>query len=435
MKPNLILMKAKIIPIVSLFSLILIFFSSCEDTTYREYNGYAPVYMSYTDLRAEITEEQNVDLRNPGKIYYKDNYIFIIEELKGIHVFDNTDPSSPVKKVFVKIPGIIDMSISGYIMYVDSFVDLVVLDVQDINNIHEVGRVKDILPYTVPPSGTDFPQGTVDKEKGVVTEWELGTIREKVTHIENSYPIFFTGGLKYMSLNSSVDAASGVSGSGVGIGGSMARFGIRDKVLYIVGTSNLQVFDITNKTNPSKINDFNPGWNIETMFLTEQNMFLGTTTGMVILDISNPTAPVTKAFFNHARSCDPVIVDDTLAYITLRTGTTCGAGLNTLDVVNIKDITRPKVVMSYGLTNPHGLGKDGDLLFICDGSAGLKVYDAADPKTITSHLIYSYPNIQAYDVIPVGSILVLIGDDGLYQYSYSNIQNISLLSSILAVKD
>jgi hypothetical protein len=428
-------MKAKIIPIVSFFSLILIFFGSCEDTTYREYKGYAPVYMSYENLRAAVSEEQNVDLKNPGKIYYKDNYIFIIEELKGIHVFDNTNPSSPVKKVFIKIPGVVDMSISGNIMYVDSFVDLVVLDVQDINNIQEVGRVKDILPYTVPPSGTDFPMGSVDKEKGVVTEWELGTIREKVSHVVNPYPIFFGGGIKYMSLNSSVDASSGVSGNGVGIGGSMARFGLKDKILYIVGTNNLQVFDITNKTTPLKINDLNPGWNIETMFLTEKNMFLGTTTGMVILDISNPIAPFTKSFFTHARSCDPVIVDDTLAYVTLRTGTTCGGGLNTLDVVNVKDISKPRIVMTYGMTNPHGLGKDGDLLFICDGTAGLKVYDAADPKTITSHLIYSYPDIQAYDVIPLGSILVLVGDHGLYQYSYSNIQNITLLSSILAVED
>lgn len=51
------------------------------------------------------------------------------------------------------------------------------------------------------------------------------------------------------------------------------------------------------------------------------------------------------------------------------------------------------------------------------------------------HLIYTYANINAFDVIPVGNVLVLIGDDGLYQYDYSNVQNISLLSSILvAVK-
>jgi len=437
MKPNLTIMKAKIIPIITLLSFFSLFFYSCEDATYKEYKGYAPVYLSYKDLRTGIAGEQNVDLKNPGKIYFKDNYIFIVEELKGIHVFDNTNPSSPVKKVFVKLPGVVDISISGYIMYADSYVDLVVLDVENIDNIHEVGRITDILPYTVPPAGTDFPMGNVDQEKGVVIDWELRTIKEKINYNPNPYPypIYWRSSLSYMDKVNSSGASSGVSGSGVGIGGSMARFGIKEKVLYVVDQNTLKIFDITNKTTPLRINDIYPGWNVETMFLTENEMFLGTTTGMIIFDISNPTSPVLKAFFNHARSCDPVIVDDTLAYITLRTGTNCGGNLNCLDVVNIKNIALPTTVMSYPMTNPHGLGKDGDLLFICDGSAGLKVYDASDPKQITLHLIYTYPNIKAYDVIPIGDVLVLIGDDGLYQYNYSNVQNISLMSSILVVKN
>jgi hypothetical protein len=129
-----------------------------------------------------------------------------------------------------------------------------------------------------------------------------------------------------------------------------------------------------------------------------------------------------------------VIVDDTLAYITLRTGTSCGGNQNVLDIVNVKDITKPKTVISYSMTNPHGLGKDGDLLFICDGSAGLKVYDASDPKLLLGRLVYTYPNIQAYDVIPIGKVLVLVGDNGLYQYNYSNVKSISLLSTIPVVK-
>ena len=177
-----------------------------------------------------------------------------------------------------------------------------------------------------------------------------------------------------------------------------------------------------------------PGWNVETMFLTGNKMFLGTTTGMAIFDISNPLSPVSLTFFRHARSCDPVIVDDTLAYITLRTGTNCGGILNCLDVVNVKNINQPTTVVSYSMTNPQGLGKDGDLLFICDGSAGLKVYDAADPKQISDNLIYTYPDIKAFDVIPIGNVLVLIGDDGLYQYNYSNVKNITLLSTIHVVK-
>lgn len=426
-------MKAKIIPIILFFFLISIIFFSCDDATFREYKGNAPVYMSYIDLRKSVTEEQNVDLKNPGKIYFKDSYIFIIEELKGIHVYDNTNPLTPVKKAFIKVPGVVDMAISGNILYCDSFVDLVVLDVQDIQNIQEVGRVRDILPYTVPPTGNQLPKGFIDKEKGLVVDWEVKTIKERVYNNPDIYPVFNTGiALKDNSLYMTL--SSGVSSGGVGIGGSMARFGLKDKVLYLLDGNTLKILDISVKSTPLKWSDISLGSGIETMFLTGKNMFLGTTTGMIIYDITNAQSPVRKSTYSHMRSCDPVVVDDTLAYITLRSGTNCGGSINSLDVVNIKNVSLPSLIQSFPMNNPYGLGKDGDLLFVCDGNAGLKVFDASNPKTITSHLIYAYPDIKAYDVIPVGDILVLIGDEGLFQYNYSNVQNISLMSTIPVVK-
>jgi hypothetical protein len=424
-------MRTKIVPIMLFGCFLFFLFYSCEDSTYKEYTGNAPVYITYGDLRSSVTQVQNVDLVNPGKIYFKDNYIFIVEELKGIHVYDNTDPSSPVKKNFIKVPGVVDIAISGYILYADSYVDLVILDVQDINNIHEVGRMKDILPYTIPPTGNDFPMTYVDQKKGVVEKWEVRTIREKVNNYQNPYPIYFDKADFFMN---STSGSQGVSGSGVGLGGSMARFGIKDKVLYLLGNYMITVLDINNKLAPVKSTEFYPGWNVETMFLTDKNMFLGTTTGMLIYDISVPLNPSNRITFNHARSCDPVIVDDTLAYVTLRSGTSCGGNINCLDVVSIKNLSKPTLVSTYTMTNPHGLGKDGDILFVCDGTAGLKIYDASDVRQISNHLIYSYPAINAFDAIPIGNVLVMIGDDGLYQYDYSNIQNIRLLSSIKAIK-
>jgi len=231
--------------------------------------------------------------------------------------------------------------------------------------------------------------------------------------------------------NRAISAPSpGISGSGVGIGGSMARFGIKDDVLYIVDSNSMKIFDITQPDNPVKYDDMYAGWGIETMFIYEENMFLGTSTGMIIYDLSVKFSPRQVSFFTHGRSCDPVVIDDNLAYITLRSGTNCGGNINTLDVVDISTLSDPQLMISYPMFNPHGLGKDGDLLFICDGAQGLKIYDASDPLHIKDNLLFSYDNMQAYDVIPLGSVLVMIGDDGLAQYDYSDISNISILSII-----
>ncbi len=424
-------MKASIfLKLLAIICVAMVFYT-CEDSTYREYKAYTPVYMSFNDLRSAVKSEQNIDLQNPGKIYFKDNYLFIIEELKGFHVYDNSDPASPVKKNFIKVPGIIDMTISGNIMYADSYVDIVILDLQNIANINEVGRMKDIIPYTVPKYNNDYPIGRVDEEKGVVTGWELRTIRERVDYQPPDYLLYTPRIAGDATFFNSI--SSGVGGGGIGVGGSMARFGIKDNVLYLLGKNSLKIIDIKSQKNPVVLNEIYPGVNLETMFLTSYYMFLGTTTGMIIYDVTVASNPKSKVVFNHAKSCDPVIVDDTLAYVTLRTGNTCNGNVNCLDVVNIKDITKPVRLVTYPMTNPHGLGKSGKLLFICDGSAGLKIYDATNPKSL-GDAIKTYPGINAYDVIPLGSVLVMIGDDGLFQYDYSNIQNITLKSKIGVVK-
>jgi hypothetical protein len=80
--------------------------------------------------------------------------------------------------------------------------------------------------------------------------------------------------------------------------------------------------------------------------------------------------------------------------------------------------------------NPHGLGIDGSTLFICDGDAGLKVFDASDISKIAENMLVHEGNIHAFDVIPYHDVLIMIGEDGLFQYDYSDPTNIRLLSMI-----
>ncbi|NMC40774.1 MAG: hypothetical protein GYA43_06340, partial [Bacteroidales bacterium] len=103
---------------------------------------------------------------------------------------------------------------------------------------------------------------------------------------------------------------------------------------------------------------------------------------------------------------------------------------NLLEVIDISSVTAPYLVKSYPMYNPHGLGVDGNLLFICDGAAGLKIYDKSDPLNIINNKLAHYPDFVTFDVIPMNGILMLVGEDGIYQYNYSNPQNIVRISHI-----
>jgi hypothetical protein len=129
-------------------------------------------------------------------------------------------------------------------------------------------------------------------------------------------------------------------------------------------------------------------------------------------------------------ACDPVVVKGNYAYVTVRSGRTCGGEINQLDVVDITNLSSPFIARSYNMHNPHGLGVDGNLLFICDGTVGLKVFNNTNPLEVGDHLMHQFQNIQATDIIPHNNIAIMIGNDGLYQYDYSNPNAIQLLSKI-----
>jgi len=151
---------------------------------------------------------------------------------------------------------------------------------------------------------------------------------------------------------------------------------------------------------------------------------------MLIYDISSPALPVFISEYNHFQSCDPVVVQDGYAYVTERAGNRCGNWQNLMEVIDIREILSPQLVKGYSMTEPWGLGIDNRKLFVCDGAAGLKIYDASDPLRIDENLLKTFTDVTAHDVIPVGNLLILLATDGIYQYDYSDLNNITLISRI-----
>lgn len=212
--------------------------------------------------------------------------------------------------------------------------------------------------------------------------------------------------------------------SDTGKGGSLARFTISGDHLYAVDNNALHTFNISNHQDPYFVSKKNVGFGVETIFPRGEHLFLGTQFGMHIMDISSPANPEEISFFEHIYSCDPVVVDSQYAYITLSVESWCGRSTNELQIVNINNLKDPFLVSSYPMKKPKGLGIDSTTLFICD--EGLKVFDISDVEHIKKTNQY---DIDARDVIPYRGRLLVIGQEGIYQYAIQD-KGLNLLSTI-----
>ena len=412
---------------LSLIFLLSLSLLGCRDkvTTEITYMANVPVYMSNKDFKSAVKKTGNQELNNPGKIYIKDQYLFVNEINKGIHIYNNLDPSMPEHISFINIPGNVDMAIKSDLLYADSYIDLVVIDIADISHPLEIDRYPNAFPDIYPEYDYNYPIAPLDPEKGIVVDWKI----EEIT-LEKEEEYLAKGGIYFAQDAALMSSTNGGGNGNIGVAGSMARFAIKGNALYAINNGyELKTFDIATH-QIKKVDSISTFWNIETLFVYEDKLFIGSNNGMFIYDVKDTKHPVYISQYDHVTSCDPVVVNGDYAFVTLRSGTNCRNTINELNVVSLADIQNPSLVKAYNMYNPHGLAIDENILFICDGSAGLKVFDATDVYHIDQNLIKHFPEIQTFDVIPFNDILIMTGNEGIYQYDYSNVQNIIEISHI-----
>jgi hypothetical protein len=356
---------------------------------------------------------------NPGKIYIKGNYIFLNEVDKGIHIIDNTNPAAPKNLAFIDLPGNVDIAVKDDILFADFYRELAAIDISDPLHAKVVKFVTGVFPERY------YYGFTTDTSK-VICNWVKKTETVKYDCESGTTGTFNGPGVLFNSADAGLYKAT--NGSPVGISGSLARFALINDYMYAVSSDSLKIIDVAVVTNPVIANKMNLGWGIETIFPFKDKLFLGSATGMFIYSIQDPLSPVKQGTFTHVRTCDPVIADDNVAYVTLHSGGTCSGFTNQMDVLNITNLQSPQLIRSYPLTNPRGLSKDGDMLFVCDGNDGLKIFNAVTPTNISLMKQFQLP--EANDVIAFNHIALVIAKDGLYQYDYSNPNNIKLISKI-----
>lgn len=405
---------ARIIAFLGVLPLLL--FSACdkyEPMHSVTYKYRVPVYLSISALRAQVIAKQEPQkLSQPGKIYIYNQYLFINETNKGIHVVDNSNPASPRFLNFIAIPGNADFAVNNNILYADTYTDLLAFDISNPSEIKMVKRVEDV-----------FEGMYSDKANGTV----IGYKDSVITRLERK-----NSPSMYMEMESASLAMDTYSANkqSYGTGGSTARFALMNRNLYTVDQSRLKLFNVSIPALPKFINQTVIGGGIETIFPYENKLFIGSTTGMHIYDASNASAPVKLSTYRHITSCDPVIVQGKYAYVTLRSGSFCQVGTNVLDVLNIEDPVHPLKVSSFPMLNPHGLTISGTTLYICEGPNGLKAFDSSDVLKIGNKQLSFLTDIEAGDIIAGPKSLIVTGRKGIYQYDYSNPSALQRLSHL-----
>jgi hypothetical protein len=415
-------MKKTIITLIGIVAAVALFWGCSDDvTTTRTYVAMEPVIMTAAEARSSFEILPPIEIAESGKIYWKDGYLFISEPNKGIHLFDNTNPENPIPLSFVNIPGNTDLAVQGTIMYANSFADLLALDISDPTNIQLMHRSEDVFAKTV-------NEIFVDDKMGYLVDWVEKEVVEKV---DNNQNFFFQDDRLFVRTDFATLEAGSFDANSTGIGGSMARFTINKGHLFTIDDSNMYIFDLEDGTSPELINEVYINWGIETIFPFKDKIFIGSQSGMYIYDVQNPTTPVQLSVYEHIFSCDPVVANDSLAFVTLRDGNLCRTDFsNQLEVIDIKDLTAPKLLYTYQMKHPHGLGIRNHDLFICEGKYGLKWFDYEEPDKIDQNQLSHIKNFHAYDVIPIGDLLIMIGSDGLYQFDISEKGKFRQLSHI-----
>lgn len=434
-------MKKNIQPILMLLALFTFSFSAClEDKcagsgTYTQWN---PVYKTSAEMRTPPQYKAAQPLKNTGKIYFYDKYILVNELKQGIHVIDNSNPSAPKNVGFISIGGNVDMAVKGDFLYADNYTDLITIDISTITNPKVTCRTESTF------ASAYFN----DPQRGFLVDYVPQKITVKLDCNDPSLTNygggwFRSGNIVFETRNDLSNKSTGAfstngstGGAPAGVGGSFARFTFSGNNFYTIDHSQLKTFSLNRLDCPLLVATNTVAWDIETLFPYKDKLFIGSTTGMYIYSVTNPNLPVQLSRFAHAFACDPVVVENETAFITLRSGTNCRMGVNQLSIIDIKNITNPTLVKAYPMKSPKGLSVWDDMLYVCD--EGLKIYDAKDKTAIDKNLKAHITGFETFDVIAYEfnkkRIVMVIGSDGLFQFDVTDPAKPQELSKILVSK-
>jgi hypothetical protein len=171
-------------------------------------------------------------------------------------------------------------------------------------------------------------------------------------------------------------------------------------ILYVGGTSDgLVIVDISNPTNPEVIGNYTEG-GILSLFVSNNHVFAHRGGGMLeIIDVSDPSNPSTLSTLNVGTSGHDIAVVGDICYFADPS--------NGLIVVDVSDLSSPEIIRTVPSTgSAFDICIYEDILYLGRHGSGLRIYDISTPED-PSFLSYFNDGGEVYGVSGNGEYLVL----------------------------
>jgi hypothetical protein len=230
-----------------------------------------------------------------------------------------------------------------------------------------------------------------------------------------------SGVTTYNATNTNNGTGGGTTTGNTGIGGSTARFTISKNRLYVIAKQDIKVYNIADAKKLDYKTRVHIGTGIETLFPYGNSLFIGSNMGMYEYDITNPDNPINPKYVQHLTSCDPVVANDSLAFVTLRSGSGCNGVTNQMQVYSLAGGLRNNTYLyQMPFNNPRGLALSNNNVYVCDAASGMGIVNISSKVQLATRVNYKPAGISFFDVIPFNNYLIAQTASGLCYLDITN---------------
>ncbi len=136
-------------------------------------SGYEPIMMDRSDMEASVLLRDARSIEAPGKIWIYNDMILLIEQYKGIHIIDNSNPGSSKTVAFIQVDGCTDITMKGNVLYANNGVDMIgIKPNNDFSDFTVIARNRKMLPnISSPEPWNDWYYYNILPANTVIVRW------------------------------------------------------------------------------------------------------------------------------------------------------------------------------------------------------------------------------------------------------------------------